>query len=77
LVLLGCEQRWNGFFYPNGVEGKVEYSSTFKSKEDCLDWCHQKANSSNTSAADFECGKNCKLSEFGTGLYICEETVDG
>lgn len=74
-LLCGCESRWDGFFYPNGVGGKVERSPTFKSKKVCIDWCLQKARSApNPDAADYECGKNCKSSN--SGLFICEDTVD-
>ncbi len=76
VFLVGCGQRWNGFFYPNGVGGEVVRSSTFKTKKECLNWCIQKAQSSpNPEVVDYECGKNCKINEFE--LFICDETIDG
>lgn len=75
MILCGCEQRWEGFFYPKGTGGDVIRSSVFKTKNECLDWCiQQKMHFPDSDAVDYECGKNCRLGEIG--LFICDETVD-
>ena len=77
-LLSGCENRWNGVYYPEGLgygvdEDKWEYSTIYPTKDDCLNWCRQKLSSSSNPEADCECGKNCKAKG---GMQICEETTD-
>jgi hypothetical protein len=72
-------QKWTGFYYPN--EGDLithVKSSELNSIDACREWVNGMANKYNPDGYgyDYECGKNCKLSETGSGLFICDETIE-
>ena len=75
MFLAGCEQRWEGFFYPNGIPpDRVERSPIFKSEQECRSWCLQKKIATTNPERQCECGKNCKINQIG--LFTCEDTID-
>lgn len=71
---------WIGFFYPdqnNLFDHKQSYE--LKSLEECRDWIDEMSSiydPNNTGMYDYECGKNCKLSDSGVGIYVCDETKE-
>lgn len=70
------QEKWEGFYYPNGClscEEDYIYSPPFKSLENCLAWADNLQALSGNPTDDFECGKNCKNKN---GLKICEVTTD-
>lgn len=72
---------WMGFFYPNGddLNTYVVSPNTYDNVEDCRNWIYSMANNQDANGNtyyDYECGKNCKPSEYGIDLYVCDETVE-
>lgn len=70
---------WLGFYYPEeGDTFNYIKSSKFRSLEECRDWVNEMITSHNPSGYgyDYECGKNCKLSDSGIDIYHCEETKE-
>lgn len=79
LVLLGvgCGQKWEGFYYPNGClscEEDYIYSPIFSSLDDCRDWADSIRQSRGDNPTDqYECGLNCKKKD---GFNVCKETTE-
>jgi len=79
------EDKWRGFYYPNGSFAPVIYSPEYSSEEDCINWAENERNLRPEDAGLepqnlYECGKNCKLSnpkDPVDSIYICEQTFDG
>jgi hypothetical protein len=75
--LSGLNTNWIGFFYINRALQNSIQSSTYKTRDECFDWIDtQLKKYGDTDSHDYECGKDCKISDSGSGLYICKETVD-
>ena len=71
--------KWTGFYYPN--EGDLlnyKKSPELKSLDECRSWVNGMVNKYNPNGYgyDYECGKNCKLSDSGIDIYHCKETVE-
>lgn len=66
-----------GFYYPNGENlFKDVQSPVFDSLDACRLWVAQQriAYHSDGTSDDYECGKNCDISE--EKPYVCEETLE-
>lgn len=72
------EEVWLGFVYPDrGNLIAFENIGEFQSLQDCLDGIYARIRQlDDPSAADFECGLNCRPYSAGSDLQICEETRD-
>lgn len=68
--------KWIGFYYPDaGNLYSYKQSDEFGSLTECREWVDDISGGRTDTGFDYECGKNCKLSQTG-GIYICDETVD-
>ena len=68
--------KWIGFYYPSASNlSNYEQSPELNSLEECRDWVDEASNGRTDTGFDYECGKDCKLSETG-GIYICDETLE-
>ncbi|MCK9360901.1 hypothetical protein M0Q28_01595 [Patescibacteria group bacterium] len=83
LVGTGCVRKdeWKSFYYPDGNDlSTVIISPTaLDSLEECreiVDFNRRALNPGNERHDDYECGKNCKVQDASSDLYICEETVE-
>jgi hypothetical protein len=72
------KDEYTGFYYPDAgnLTYDIESSGTFDSLEACRDWVDEQVTIYNLddSSYDYECGKNCDLSNGKP--YICEETLE-
>ena len=65
-----------GFYYPNADNLLVyKQSPELSSLEQCRNWIDDISGGRTDTSFDYECGKNCKLSESG-GIYVCDETLE-
>ena len=68
---------WTGYLYPNKYDltQHVE-TGAYESLENCRAATLAEAwrRGFTANQIDYECGLNCKLSDTGSGLSICEET---
>lgn len=68
--------RFIGFYYPNADDLLTyEQSPELDSLEQCREWVHGVSGGRTDADFDYECGKDCKLSQAG-GIYICDETLE-
>ncbi|KKT39861.1 hypothetical protein A3K29_00765 [Candidatus Collierbacteria bacterium RIFOXYB2_FULL_46_14] len=68
--------KFTGFYYPNAGELSVyKQSPELDSLEECREWVEDISGGRTDQNFDYECGKNCRLSEAG-GIYICNETLE-
>ncbi len=68
--------RWTAIVYPNG-DNLTSYLNLgdFNSFEECRNACVSWLKGRGAAySGDYECGKNCKPSEYG--VLVCEETRD-
>lgn len=79
--LIFLKTRWTGFYYPE--EGNLIYyiksDTEFNSLDSCRSWVlYEMVPKYNPSkyGYDYECGSNCRLSNSGNGLYICDKTQE-
>lgn len=100
LVVLGLiwffffrgHDKWLGFYYPNaGDLLTYKQSSELDSLEECREWVDIVSGGRTDTGFDYECGKNCKLTDDYKYLlkndpkkltqynlkptYVCEETL--
>lgn len=79
LIWKNLNSTWMGFYYPEeGNTFNYIQSSELGSLEECREWINQMVRTHNPSGYryDYECGKNCSLSETGIDIYHCEETKE-
>ncbi len=77
LILAGCgRDKWDGHVYPNKYDlSQAIYIGEFDSLEDCREASLEMLENLNAfEMGEYECGKNCKPSDYGD-ILICEETV--
>ena len=76
-LLGGCSKKnnWMGVFYIEGNLQNETISSPMSSLEECRDWVDEQSQVYGSSNYDYECGRDCELSESGT-IYHCEETTE-
>lgn len=73
VLLTGCTKAtWMGFYYPKGDYYNEVISPVFSTKDECLNWAYSQVT---YDTDEYECGKNCRLSESGI-IYYCDETVE-
>lgn len=73
LALSSCQgDRWLGFVYPDRNNLLIhKVIGEYPTLNECLTAVNRAAGESGS----YECGLNCKESETGSGLYICQRTV--
>lgn len=78
----GCKSepdRWEGFFYPDRHDLSISgRSRPLPDLQSCRSWAaaeKSRAERAGFTDTDYECGKNCKPSDLGGDLSVCEETV--
>lgn len=85
--------KYIGFYYPD-AGNLLDYEQSYElgSLEECREWVDDVSNGRTDTGFDYECGKNCKLSEDYQYLlkndpgklrqynlqpsYVCEETLE-
>ncbi len=68
---------WIGFYTSYNDNG-IYKTDQFKTRDECERWLRNRQSESEENPGpytDFECGKNCKLSD-GEKIYVCKETFD-
>lgn len=76
IFLISCGgEKWEGFVYPNKNDLTADkYIGTYGSLESCRAAAWEMLSKiSSMEAGDYECGLNCKPSDFGD-IKVCEKT---
>lgn len=73
------QDTWTGFYYPD-ESNLIKYikSPEYKNVDECREWVNFMIGKYNPNGYgyDYECGKNCKLSDSGIDIYHCKESVE-
>lgn len=75
-LLIFKQDRWLGFYYPDrsDLSNYKVSNEEFKSFEECKNWVRYISSGKLDTNYDYECGKNCRMDNYG--MYICDETRD-
>jgi hypothetical protein len=76
-AIVGCSDRWEGFVYPNRSDLTNHRNlGIFESLEMCRSASRGFLSEINAlDSGDYECGKNCQVSNFSSAIKVCEETL--